>query len=834
MNHVVAGARDLAKVQGLMTELKKTLEKMAIFSNPEYKSLEKAFISHYKAVLGEMTMKQSVEKALKFQDWDSRFKELEAWYIRKTKLINLVITGCVCTLKLAQGGLSEDDSEEITRILEMVKKLTIDPEISRELGELLPGNVDPFAQSFPKAGLGLPFGTKFALQESPSHGYKLLFGCVPCDVVFYGANSQPATLVPQFCNDLPPNGHIYIPKVLCMLKDDTNIALVFEHVPVAPWDFIKANRDSISQEHKKSMLLGLGGFLERIARDGLALMMGPGDLAITRTCQVTLRPSAFANVVRIAPGEKVQQTFASQMEAHPDTLMRANFGQVCVGWLIELLEFGKVPQKNVITGVMIKPSEADCRNHFSKSLLGVLQKLYVPNTEEISRPVPSVTGLIMASVHTIGSACIFSSSFYDHDQFEHYRRCFQDLKDTTNHGPKMGIVDRAPTSCTITRFANYVECLSKAKLESCVDVWQYELVGERDATTEGEELAIGEGPCRSLIRDFFDLALSHRIFTSFGGKLVFATENSFCGGCTAQKCQYFGNAKTIEALARATQLAMCMGVKWPKPFASVTVDSMFGPVKSVTQESCFQVFPLSKEILTGTEIYGPIQRVPSTQKGEPGRIIPFELCKVKEPFGMPNTIDMGKEFPCAGLSISPPVHLASLHLMDALEKILQKTADMAAAFRKGLGEVQRTRFWNVFSATPHQIATELICEGDDLVPPELLLKKIKFSSEFATGGRSAWFADIMCRQENNQLRRSFLQAVTSMPYIGPHIEDGMIKIDMASPGEEYGNDVVSEFGGIDIHACFTSVKFPHFDSSEQLELLLKSLVSSGVDYYNQR
>lgn len=824
---VAAASSELAKVYSLVAQLNQSLERLPNFNRPEFKELEKIFLSHFKGITQDLAIKQSIVKSSVGQDLEAQFKGLQDWYKQKFDAIKVIITGCVCSHKLTQNSLSPDDEENFRDLLATAKELLKTPQCTKGVMELLAPKVEPFGTQDPQMPVYFPFQPIFALQDADGHDYKLLFGAIPCVPVYFQATYPGLATFVHFCNTVPYNSQVYMPKIMGMLKEEDKAILLFEYVPALNRHFVRSIRNSISEERRKSMVIGLAGILESLARKNLTVLLQPADIQMTRTCQIFITPQAFHT---ICPFDPKGTPLPIPVNGHPDTIIKANFGLVYVGWLIEFLEFGSEPQKNKLTGGMIKPSEDLAKTPFSASMLAVLNKLYIPNTDGMSRPIYSAVQVVGNTVHPTSTFCVFSTAACGSQQFDHFQEKIKGLQNTGGPSADVGEVNRRKDPRN--RFDNYVRKLQRAHIDGLTRQWNYTLVNERD-TAGGGGSAVGISPCKELIKDFFDMALEHRIFEEINGKLVLRTTNAPCKSCSTtaiKNCDYFGNQDVYDSLARATQCALVAGVRWSTPFALSTLASFYSRVKTVTQEMCFDVFPLARKILADTEIYGPIQ------KDKDGEILQFQLGNVTEPFGIPHTIDMDQYFPQLSIGLTVPVELVPLYLMDFLQTRTEETERFSSYFRNGFGGSSQTDFWKTFTKTPIPFMLQMICETSDYIQPDLFVKKIRFSTGFENDGglgtyRKTWFHTIMCKKENNSLRRGFLRAVTGATSISPHLRDEGISLSVASHDSSHGNNLTRDYGGVQIQACFEKIKIPFFDRLETLEVILAAVCSSGTDFF---
>jgi hypothetical protein len=825
-NQVVAAAKDLAKVHQLVNQLNETLAKLPNFTNPAFQDLEKVFLAHCKGVVQDFARKQNLAKSTAGQDLEGQFTKLQQWYERKTDAIKIIITGCVCAHKLAQGDLFEDDAECFDDLLGRVKRLVEQPSVAEDITPLLASGAEPFGPQNPALPVVFPFAPEFALQEDG--GKQQLFGVIPCETVTYPSESILPVLV-NFCNSAPCNSHVYVPKIICMLRRGPECIVVFESVPHMSQDEMMALKTVISEDHKKAMFVGLAGIVEWLARQRHTLFLNPSDLRMTRACQVFIRPSALA----LVPTSALSNPF-TPLSCHPDTVIRPNFALVYVGWLIEMLAFGTAPSKNPIGGAMNRPKEEMATNSFTHSLREVLGKLYCGNTDMSSRPVDSAVRLISNMVHASSTACIFSPAAVDSAQVDTVKNLIKEVERGRDlYGSvDVGSIDRKVNP--LGRFDNYVQKLYRANGTVLTNAWTYSLPNERDTTAGGGgAAAAGIGPCKALIADFFELALEHRLFDNVNGKLMFATANGPCKACSQGRsamvnCTYFGANKALDSLARATQLALVLGVTWPKPFALCTLTQICDRFKTVTQEMCFDVFPLAKKLLMDTEIYGPVQ------KTSDGEIMTFQLGNVEGPFGVPHHIDLDEHFPILKAGISVPVNLVPLYLMEFLQTRMTESVTASSYFRSGL--MAGGKIWTVFTQVSPSAILPFMCETSDYIDPVALLSKLNFDKGFVPSyplgpERRNWFSNFLSKKENNYLRRAFLKAATSQTTITPAMADGSIKVMMSDPDAGHGNPLHREYGGVKIASCFGEVKLPYFATQEECEVVLLSVVSIGEDYF---
>lgn len=218
-------AHDLAKIQRLAKEMSELMDQLPAFSRPEFKKLEETFLSHFKGVMNDVTTKQ-IGAAANSTALKNQVEEIKQWYEKKMQAIRLVVTVCVAQHKLALPQLlTQDETEEFTRLLDLAKdKLAVQKYVEeiKDLCVSVDGGI--FAQQNHRLPVFFPFDIKFALQD-PEDGspYKLLLGAVPCVYAEFEHDDQSTFVVTQLASQVPYNTQLYMPKLMCHLKNGTKV-----------------------------------------------------------------------------------------------------------------------------------------------------------------------------------------------------------------------------------------------------------------------------------------------------------------------------------------------------------------------------------------------------------------------------------------------------------------------------------------------------------------------------------------------------------------------------------------------------------------------------------
>lgn len=582
----------------------------------------------------------------------------------------------------------------------------------------------------------------------------------------------------------------------------------------------------ISEEHRKNMVLGFAGMVENLARAKRVPMLTFNDLRFTKSCQVFMHPRGFQGMVTMTDRDT---PLPSPLLEHPDASVQANFALVYVGWLIEFLEFGTFPFK-MADGIRMKmPDGEKVVGSFTKSMYQILQKLYVSNSGFTARTVTSAVSLVSTSVHPTVGSCIFSARFSDFARYENVLTSFKSLfKDyDINSGVDLGSIDRGKKHNE--RFTQMIQALNESSFDGLAHKWDFSLPDEKDRWEENSNSVVGNGPFKSLIMDFFASVYNHNIFEDVNGKMVFATKNTICKFCTdhesplgvKKECWFYGKNHVYEAIGRVCQTSTIVGMQWTKSFSLVTVHSFVEKVQNVTVDMCLDLYPNVQKILQNTEVYGPVRLDAKKQ------VTVKALSEITEPFGIPNTVDLGECFPSSGINLSVPITLVPLYLLEGIQTHADLAETYASRVRYGLGH---SDFWEIFKNTPPSMLLNIMAVTDEYVDPVVFLKKIKFGTRLdAEDGsqRRAWFNKIMGRRENNEYRKAFLMAIDENVNIGPHLADESILVKMFDRGRG-PNDLYNEYGGVDLHSCWLKLTLPYFEKEEELVVILASIGSSGT------
>lgn len=350
--------------------------------------------------------------------------------------------------------------------------------------------------------------------------------------------------------------------------------------------------------------------------------------------------------------------------------------------------------------------------------------------------------------------------------------------------------------------------------------WHFTLANEQDADTM--ESVSGNGPLMAMVAGFMREVLRHRLFDEINGKLVFATSGECCRACTVhgafvRKCKYY-TPSTYDAIGKACQLAVCLGIRWEKPFSLMATAPLLGLSRYVSHEMVYDLYPLARQLQRDPFMYGPVRL------DENGDALRFQLAGVIEPFAIPHTVPIGELFGVDSTACVP-VRLLPHYLAEHIQKRMDLTKPYEERFRNSM--LNMTSFWHVFGCLPVYTVSTLLGFPTTYVDPNALLEKINFYKGMDEH-KIAMFKRIMAGDAD--LRSSFLRAVTESPQIPLNMPDKAIEVSMGP-----GDGKCEEYGGADVRVCFLTVRLPVCETEDEMRTALVSMGSLvDADLYNTK
>lgn len=877
---VASEASRLNNISKYLEKLKDELKKTKIFSDNNFITIRDDLLADLKCISKEVSQKKMIFKNTNKTKFKNDIKKLRDWWQSEEDYVKSVITYHTYLHEKEKDIMTEDDMESFSIIAENAKKILINDRENhsnyRELSE--------FSQrkDYP---LYIPLDVDFCLFHTDDDEY-ILLGNIQCHkvdlvlfsiTIFFFISIHILIHLPKYkydsflfsfyslfykivfshgdatmdllinaLNDSSFETRFYAPKILCLFRKDGENILLFEKMYGQKiTEYInEVYPVKISQDHVHEMVLSLSRFLEYFSLRNHMLVIKPRDIEILPSCSLYIHPHTFRNIISMETcrGKDIDDIGEPNImcnEYHPDKIMKSNYHCVYVGWVLEALIFKTISSLDDNLGIMYFRN-ANRRDDKSDAFRFLIQKIYIPNASYLTRPIDSIRKTL-TTITPSRELCQMSMETCDCNTEKNYMKRYRDLLSYEDSQVNLGKMDRRKDSHE-HMLRSCITALINADIDKLTTLWKYKLTDERDTTESGNTLAYGPGPCREILRDFLEILLKHSLFLEIEGKLFFPVGKMSCKECHGNEdleCKFAGPV-TINAIARATQLSMVMGIKWSKKLSKFALSQILLGKRETkaTKEMCYDIFPLARNIASETNIYGDLQF------NEEGQYVPYSLERVKEPFKLQNIIEIDKHFPAIKNTEGIAVTTGSLvsYLCKWLDSQMEKSMYIDD-FRAGLGDNSTSEFWNLFYITPISLLDKMISDDLKRIDPSEFMRKIQLGKGFTSSSyressmeaelmnlRKKMFMDRFLEPSNDLERLAFIKALTGSNSL--HIyEDLSVTISMISQEDTQGNPIMRNLGGIRFSTCAKTATFPYFSTVEEFNMLIECSFSLGKDYF---